>query len=393
MSFILRLAPVLVVASTCLACGSSDDSAGPSFDGRAKPVVQNYSKTVFVSYSAAVDDVAKLRDSLDAFVAGPSAATQQAAKDAWIASRPNYLQTEVYRFYGGPIDDENGLEPEINSWPMDENYVDYTVADPTAGIINDPTGFPSIDEATLKSADEVGGSTNVSTGFHAIEFLLWGQDLSDTGPGERPHTDYVTGGTGTAANQDRRGTYLKTLGSLLLKDLTSVRDEWSPDADDYRTTDFEKLPPKEALGLILLGIGWMSNTELPHERMEVSYDSKDQEDEHSCFSDTTVPLDHFNDEVGIENVYFGKFGGEDGPGLDELVRSVDPALDQEMQDDIAAAKAAIQAIPAPYDQSLLGDDSAPGRVAIKTAFDAVYAQGATIQKIADAFGIPLVVTP
>jgi putative iron-regulated protein len=382
----------VLTATLCLACGGDDGPVTNTFDETAKPVVAQYAAIVYASYGAAVVDVTRLADALDAFVAAPSDLTLNAAKDAWKAARPNYLQTEVYRFYSGPIDNENGLEPEINSWPMDENYVDYTALDPTAGIINDLTNYPTITEATIKAADEVGATTNVSTGFHAIEFLLWGQDLSPTGPGARPFTDYITGGT--AANQDRRGTYLKLLGHLLVKDITTVRDAWSPDdMADYRNTTFlVDKTPKEAIGLMLLGIGWMSNTELPRERIKVPYDSQDQEDEHSCFSDTTVPIDHMNDELGIENVYFGKFGADDGPGLNDLVHSVDPALDDEMQTNIAAAKAKIQAIPAPFDQAILGTDADPGRVAIKAAIDNINAQGLTIQKIADAFQIPLIVT-
>jgi putative iron-regulated protein len=385
---------LLVGFGVTVGCGGPDKPPPVTFDDMAKPVLEQYANIVYTSYSAAADDASKLNDALDAFVTAPSQATLDAAKAAWIAARPNYLQTEVYRFYSGPIDNQNGLEPQINSWPMDENYVDYTMAAPTAGIINDLVTYPAIDEATIIAADEVGASTNVSTGFHAIEFLLWGQDLSATGPGARPFTDYVTGGSGTASNQDRRGTYLKTLGALLVKDIRSVRDAWSPDdMADYRNTTFlVDTSPKDAVGLVLLGIGWMSNTELPRERIKVAYDSQDQEDEHSCFSDQTVPLDERYDDQGIENVYFGKFGTDDGPGLDDLVRALDPALDDEMQANIAAAKAAIVAIPGPFDQSLLGADTDPGRVAIKAAFTAVFAQGVTIQKIADAFEIPLIVT-
>jgi putative iron-regulated protein len=360
----------------------------------AKPIVAQYASIVYDSYSAALVDATNLKTALDAFVAAPSQATLDAAKAAWIAARPNYLQTEVYRFYNGPIDDANGLEPEINSWPMDENYIDYVTTDATAGIVNDTVNYPTIDEAALKAADEVGASTNVSTGYHAIEFLLWGQDLSATGPGDRPYTDYVTDGSGTAMNQDRRGTYLKVLAALLVKDLTTVRDSWSPDdMSDYRNTTFlVDTTPTDALGLMLLGIGWMSNTELPRERMKVAYDSQDQEDEHSCFSDQTVPLDEYNDELGIDNVYYGRFGANDGPGIDELVRTADPDLADQMEANIAAAKAAVQAIPAPFDQAILGADTDPGRVAVKAGFDAVYAQGATIQQIADTFGIQIIVT-
>jgi putative iron-regulated protein len=50
---------------------------------------------------------------------------------------------------------------------------------------------PSLLAETLHEADGV--EANVATGYHAIEFLLWGQDLNGhgVGAGNRPWTDYA----------------------------------------------------------------------------------------------------------------------------------------------------------------------------------------------------------
>ena len=86
-----------------------------------------------------------LHDAIDAFVAGPTDATLQAAKDAWLAGRRLYGPTEVFRFYDGPIDNpDDGPEGQINAWPMDEAYVDYADGDPEAGIVNDVASVPEI---------------------------------------------------------------------------------------------------------------------------------------------------------------------------------------------------------------------------------------------------------
>jgi putative iron-regulated protein len=337
---------------------------------------------VFESYSEAHRDVSALSTALSAFVASPSETTLEAAKQAWLDSRPEYLQTEAYRFYGGPIDDDDNPEARINAWPLDEAYVDYVDGDPEAGLINDPVTMPTIDEASVTEVNMVGGEANVASGFHAVEFLLWGQDLSATGPGERSHTDYLA--SGAHANAERRGEYLTTVGALMIDDIAGVRDDWS---GAYKT-QFLALPAAEALGLVLKGIGSLSGAELSGERMQVAYDTKSQEDEHSCFSDNTH-VDHLNDQVGIENVYLGRFGDTDGPGIDDLVRARNPALDDEMKQRISDAKAKIQAIPQPFDQAILGDDSADGRVKIKAAIDALKAQTETIAKIAKLLGVEL----
>ena len=115
----------------------------------------------------------------------PTDATLEAAKEAWLTARDDYGPTEAFRFYDGPIDNpDDGPEGQINAWPMDEAYVDYVEGDASAGIVNDTAGVPEITTDVIVAANEEGGETNISTGWHAVEFLLWGQDLSDDGPGE-----------------------------------------------------------------------------------------------------------------------------------------------------------------------------------------------------------------
>ena len=91
-------------------------------------------------------------------------------------------------------------------------------------------------------------------------------------------------------------------------------------------------------------MGTLSGGELTGERLSVAFDTKDQEDEHSCFSDNT-PADLYNNALGIQNVYLGRYGTTDGVGLDELVAAVDPKLDEKMKQRMTASLAAIQAIP------------------------------------------------
>ncbi len=163
--------------------------------------VRCYADNLYAAYGDALAGAEVLQTAIAAFVDAPSAAGLQAAKDAWLASRPAYLQTEMARFYDGPIDNaETGPEGFINAWPLDESYIDYVVGDATVGIINAPDLFPDIDADLLVELNEGESETTISSGYHAIEFLLWGQDLDDNGPGVRPFTDYVTDGGGTAAN-------------------------------------------------------------------------------------------------------------------------------------------------------------------------------------------------
>lgn len=402
----MRLKKTLVVlagvAVLVTGCGDNDNSESEGTVGTPTPVptstpavvtaqavVANYAELMFRNYSDALAGAEALHDAIDAFVDAPSQATLDAAKAAWIASRPSYQQTEASRFYDGPIDDsEDGPEGLINAWPLDENYIDYVVGVPDSGIVNDPAGFPAIDEDTLSEANEAGGEANIATGYHAIEFLLWGQDLSTSGPGNRPFTDYVTDGTGTAANQERRGEYLTAVAHLLVDNIQSVVDEWAPGNPNNYRAELTSIDTDEALTRILTGIGTLSAGELGGERLSVAFETRDQEDEHSCFSDNTRD-DLANDAVGIQNVYFGRYGTLDGPGIDELVRQVDPALDASLQAQLAASVASMRAIPQPLDQALQGADDSPGRVAIQTAIDDLFEQADGIASAAEALGLTI----
>ena len=189
------------------------------------------------------------------------------------------------------------------------------------------------------------------------------------------------GSAGTASNQDRRGEYLRVVTELLVSDLQGLTDTWT-ESGDYRAT-FTALDTHEALTNMLLGMGSLSGAELSGERMTVAFDTQDQEDEHSCFSDNTH-MDILGNELGIQNVYLGRYGAIAGPGLSELVAPLDPELDKAMRDRLEAAVAAIEAIPPPFDQALIHH-----RDEVQAAIDALRAQTETIVDVATLLGITL----
>jgi putative iron-regulated protein len=359
--------------------------AGPDDDARGQ-VVEHYAAGVHASYQASLESATAMDEAIDAFVADPTDETMEAAKQAWLSARDDYGLTEAFRFYGGPIDnEENGPEGLINAWPLDEAYIDYVEGDPSAGIINDPATYPTIDAELLTSLNEEGGEANISTGWHAVEFLLWGQDLSTDGPGARPVADYTT-----AENSDRRATYLSVASDLLIEHLTSLVEAWAPDADNYRA-EFVALDPTEALTLIVTGIGELTRGELAGERMYVAYEQRSQEDEHSCFSDNTI-ADLVGNALGIEMVLTGAYPGDvAGPGLNTLFESADSGVATALGDAVGASIAALEAIPAPFDQHLVDGvpDDDPGRASVLAGVDALEAQADALVDAAGTIGVTI----
>lgn len=352
-------------------------------DATVQPVLHHYAALVHANYEDTLNSTLAMQRAIHAFLAQPTPATQQAAQDAWRAAREFYGQTEAFRFYGGPIDDDTGPEGRINAWPMDESFVDKVAGNEAAGLINDRSFV--ISKEALAGQNERGGEENIATGYHAIEFLLWGQDTNDAGPGNRPHTDYTT-----AANADRRGQYLRVVSELLIDDLTRLTRAWRPDSRlNYRARFVEG--GQESLRKIFVGLGSLSRGELAGERLEVALNSQDQEDEHSCFSDNTH-RDAVTDALGIENVWLGRYQRADGsllqgPSPRDLVAARDATLAQRVSRQIAQSVQAAAAIQAPFDREIIGGRDAPGRLRIQATVDSLIQQSRDLVAAAHALGI------
>jgi len=348
-------------------------------------VVAHYATLVHANYQDVHQGALALQTAVNAFLASPSAATQETAQKAWRAAREAYGQTEAFRFYGGPIDSDSGPEGRMNAWPMDESFVDSVKGKPQGGLINNKKF--AINRKNLIAQNERGGEENIATGWHAIEFFLWGQDLSDTGPGARSFEDFVDG---KAPNADRRRLYLKAVMDLLVDDTASLVQAWAPDVKTNYRAKFEK-GGKESVRKMLVGLGSLSRGELAGERLEVALNSQDQEDEHSCFSDNTH-RDAATNAKGIQNVWLGSYTRTDGsqvsgPSLKDLVAVNDAALAEKTSQQIASSVAAAEAIQAPFDQEIKGAKDAPGRQRIQKTIASLTQQSKDLVAAAGAVGI------
>ncbi len=356
-------------------CKNKDNS--PSIDDLKKQSIENYANIVLANYEDAYNTAVSLQQKVNDFVNNPTAQGLENCKNAWKSARSPYSQSEAFRFYGGVIDGVDGVEGYINAWPIDENFIDYVQGNANVGIINDVSGFPTISKEVILQANESISETSISTGYHAVEFLLWGQDLSTTSAGTRPFTDFVNGGT--AQNQSRRRTYLKVATDLLVEHLAEVSNGWKKGAT-YSENFVNNSEINNTLGKIFTGIGTLSKGELAGERMFVAVDTQDQENEHSCFSDNT------NDDIkmnflGIKNVYFGTYKKVDGTNITgtsiaQIAENTNKSKHDAVVNAFNDAEAKINLIPAPFDQAILNNS--------QKILDAVTALRNLSDKLADA---------
>ncbi len=402
------LAAALLAAAPLTACsgdsesgtggGSSDaELTSPPVDVRptvslelapadALAAATTYADLAFATYSDAVVGANEMRASIQSFVSTPSEATLAAARQSWVSARHQYGVTEVFRFYDGPIDHpETGQERRLNAWPVNPSYIDATAESPNGGIVHDEAGVPDITPEALVAAHGRGGEANVATGWHAIEFLLWGEDTNADGPGSRPATDYDT-----APSAARRRAYLSAVTDLLLTDLVSVREQWHPENGGYRAQFLAD--PVAAVGRILEGMGTLSSGELAARRMAEPYESRTPETEYARFSDNTL-----NDIVantnGIRLAYTGAHPAVQGESLSAVVARLDAGVDEDLRKQLDNNVAAADALPGPFDQVVLAGDDDPDRAEIRELIEDLHAQGQSIAALAAAFGLEISLEP
>ena len=386
-------------------------AAAPAFADKAA-VLDNYADIALAKYTDSLPTAQGLLAAVTALADDPSAEALQTAKAAWLAARVPYQQTEVYRFGNAIVDDWEG---KVNAWPLDEGLIDYV--DASYGGATDENEYavlnvvanasftlsgetidasaitPDLLEGALHEADGV--ESNVATGYHAIEFLLWGQDLNGhgAGAGARPWTDYAAGDACTGGNCDRRAQYLTAATELLVSDLEWMVAQWQ-DGGDARA----QLTADESAGIstILTGMGSLSYGEQAGERMRLGVLLNDPEEEHDCFSDNTHNS-HFYDALGIRNVYLGSYTSIDGTivsgeSLSSLVAAADAGVDAELRGkldqtmlEMSEMKTAAEAGFA-YDMMLERGNEA-GEALIMGAVDALVDQTRSIERAVAALGV------
>ncbi len=401
----------LIALGVCL--GFSPLAAEPSAkEVSAKDVLKTYADIAEAGYADALATAGTLQLTVNQLLAKPTDENLRAARAAWIAARPAYMQTEAFRFGNSIVDDWEG---RVNSWPLDEGLIDYVAgaygtdspenelyaADVIANV-SLTIGGKKLDtskitkELLADKLQEAGGvEANVATGYHAIEFLLWGQDLNGTGPGagNRPASDFDVKAC-TGGHCDRRAQYLRAATDLLVDDLAWMTAQWGPDGAARKTL----MDGADQAGLtaILTGLGSLSYGELAGERMKLGLMIHDPEEEQDCFSDNTFAAYYF-DALGIRNVYVGRYRRVDssvveGPSVSDLVKAKSPEVDAEVRATLDATMTAMGALyrrgvmVENYDQ-MIGEGNEEGNATVQRVIDSLLDQTKGIERAVAALDL------
>ena len=358
------------------------------------------------SYADAARSADALQQAVQDLIDEPSHERLQLAREAWRAARVPYSQSEALRFGHWFVD---AWEGQVNAWPVDEGFLDYVQAPYLASPSNPQARLNLVAAARIRIGERELDSeritplllrnlqnlgdfeANVATGYHAIEFLLWGQDLNAHGPGagERPWTDFAADTRCTDGPQAapirhcrRRAEILQSLLEQLRRDLHEMHARWLPTSGSYGDR-WVQGEPKQGLRRLLFAMASMSGQELAGERLQVALLSQAPEEEQDCFSDDTQHSVYFNAR-GVANFYFGRYQDEQiGPGLRALLHAQGPAplvtaLDQAFVRS-ERALAAIRDSEQAFDQ-LIAPQNAAGHALLQAAIDALLEQTAALQE-------------
>ncbi len=378
--------------------------AGAANAAEPAAIVKTYADIAQATYEDALKAAKPLEQAIARLLEKPSDATLKAARDAWVAARVPYMQTEAFRFGNKIVDDWEG---KVNSWPLDEGLIDYVDAGYGASsdqndlyaanvIANEKLtiGGKAIEAATITKAllaDELhqagGVEANVATGYHAVEFMLWGQDLNGTGPGagNRPATDFDIKNC-TGGHCDRRAQFLRVVTDLLIEDLRWMAAQWGPKGEARKAVIDD---PKTGLVAIFTGLGSLSYGELAGERMKLGLLIHDPEEEHDCFADNTHNS-HYYDIAGMQNVYLGRYKRVDGRTVSgaspaDLVKAISADADKTLRAAFDATLAAAGAMKQRaetierYDQ-MIGEGNAEGNAVVQTVIDRLLDQTKAIER-------------
>lgn len=393
-------------------------AAVPAFaaDPEPKAVVATYANIAQAMYEDALKAAQDLNKAVGSFLAAPTEESLKKAREAWRAARVPYQQTEGFRFGNARVDEWEG---KVNAWPLDEGLIDYVdtssygeksdenplhranvIANKKIRIGRNQVDATKITKTLLSDKlQEAGGvEANVATGYHAIEFLLWGQDLNGdkAGAGARPATDYSLEKC-THENCERRREYLSVATDLLVDDLAEMAQAWS--AKGAARKDVTAKKAGEGLATILTGLGSLSYGELAGERMKLGLILHDPEEEHDCFSDNTHNS-HYYDQVGMAAIYNGRYVRTDGSVVEgaslaayakdkagEAAGKVDEAMKNATSKLGAIKERADKGIEA-YDQ-MIAEGNAEGNRVVEEGVTALVAQARAIEGLVGALGLKI----
>ena len=244
-------------------------------------LVDNITDDVIVAgYTALQTESEELTTALDKLAANTTQANLEAAQKQWRDTRVPWESGEGHIF--GPVD-SLGVDPAVDSWPVDKAELDGSLSGWNIG-------------------DSVDGFPDEQKGFHAIEYVLFGD-------GTTTNTRPV--GSLTA----KQLAYVAALGASMEGEMKTLNDAWrvSFDGDAPYTDTFKGLSVAASTEELMGGLIGIVD-EVGVGKMGDPFNDQDTTLVESQFSWNST-TDFMNNIISVRNVW--------KTGMDELIAKID----------------------------------------------------------------------
>ncbi|MBR2959072.1 MAG: peptidase M75 [Bacteroidales bacterium] len=303
------------------------------------------------TYTALAAKTEQLADELAAIKANPAGASLNHACELFLDARAEWEKSEAFLF--GAAGDY-GIDPHIDSWPLDE--------DAFGTLMNSPAMIAALDG---EDGDVVAGERlgNALLGFHGIEYILFrnGQPrpAADVTADQWTYVVAVAGDLRNRCYQLEVGWMGDAAPESHIAKLDDLEMAYTVAGGDQSYGENMKNAGKAgstyasrtaALMAIVQGCADIAD-EVGSSKIYAAWHGEDITYIESPYSQMSI-TDFHNNIVSIENVYYGGIEGQrdNGSSLHSYVKALDATLDQRVADAIALALAKIDAMPAPFVQ-------------------------------------------
>ena len=225
---------------------SAFELLNPELSASAKEIALEYIEQIGTDLIQAGIKIEMFQSSIVMLTGQANNENLSLSKQAWLDAHSAYELTTLHRYFAAQLlGEQNSLalmqiQYQINHWPIIPGYIDYVNGYPDSGIVHDIN--VNLDVDSLREQHGAFDISEVTLGFHVIEFLLWGYD-SDSVP--RPAADFdavleltsqetESGYSLEQLSNNRRRLFLSVATDTLVEDFRALQSLWLAEEPNIR---------------------------------------------------------------------------------------------------------------------------------------------------------------
>lgn len=332
-------------------CSDNDNEPDSNEKDKALAEIskQYVNNTVITTYRSLSDETINLYNAMVALKANKTNANVEAVAKSWIKTRDYWELSEAWLY--GPADDF-GIDPHIDSWPLDKEKLESTI------LTNDEY---------IKKMGQENGDLWASAffdagllGFHGIEYIIFENGKAkDASKISDKHLIYAVAVAGDLRNQcfrlEAAWAGIDGVNNEKRSKLKDIEAEITYEGTSYYYGEMMLKPglvskfvdsPADACETIIEGCITIAD-EVGAMKIGQPYTGEDINYIESPYSYNSK-VDFIGNIKSIQNAYLGGIDGKRGVSLSDYIKKIDSKVDSEVIDAIENAIKKIEAIPSPF---------------------------------------------